>query len=257
VCNSSGGGNVATSIFAGAGFALTYAQRQPGFVCRINGAPASDPCVNTPPADAYWGLYWAPPGATSWTYASVGAGSLEVPDGGYVAFAWQTGSSNPPNVTPQPHASAPTPTPTTAPTSGGGGNGGHGNGGGHGSATPTAKPSTKPPATPTSAPTPLEAPSGSPASSSATFSTSVAATPTQPPTEPPSASDSALPTASDPTDEATTSSASASATSVDPDASDAGTEGALPAWVVPLVLLVLAAGGAAAYFVRRRNRTSP
>jgi hypothetical protein len=44
------------------------------------------------------------------------------------------------------------------------------------------------------------------------------------------------------------------------DAPDAGaddTEGALPAWVVPLVLLALAAGGGATYLLRRRQRTSP
>ncbi|MDX6371065.1 MAG: hypothetical protein QOD98_53, partial [Nocardioidaceae bacterium] len=59
VCNAGGGGEDAVSLFTGAGFALTYVQRQPGFVCRINGQPASDPCVNTPPSDAYWGLWWS------------------------------------------------------------------------------------------------------------------------------------------------------------------------------------------------------
>jgi cytochrome c-type biogenesis protein CcmH/NrfF len=41
------------------------------------------------------------------------------------------------------------------------------------------------------------------------------------------------------------------------DSSDANdTAGTLPAWVVPLVLLALAAGGAT-YLLRRRHRTSP
>ena len=55
VCNAVGGGNDATSLFTGAGFSLTYVQRQPGFVCRINGQPASDPCVNTPPVERLLG----------------------------------------------------------------------------------------------------------------------------------------------------------------------------------------------------------
>jgi hypothetical protein len=42
-----------------------------------------------------------------------------------------------------------------------------------------------------------------------------------------------------------------------PDASSSDTAGALPTWVVPLVLLALAAGGGAAYVLRRRHRTSP
>ena len=120
VCNAGGRRNAASSLFTGAGFSLTYVQRQPGFVCRINGQPASDPCVNTPPSNAYWGLWWSDGKSGSWSYSSLGAGSLTVPNGGYVAFAWQTGSLNAPNVVPTPHASTPTPapTPTATPTSG-------------------------------------------------------------------------------------------------------------------------------------------
>ena len=134
VCNAGGGGNDAASLFTGAGFSLTYVQRQPGFVCRINGQPASDPCVSTPPSNAYWGLFWSDGRSGSWSYASLGAGSLTVPDGGYVAFAWQSGSQNAPNVAPAPHASSPppAPTPTVTPTSGGAGGAGGGAGGGGG-----------------------------------------------------------------------------------------------------------------------------
>ena len=270
VCNPSGGGNAASSNFTGAGFALTYVQSQPGFVCRINGQPASAACVNTPPTNAYWGLFWSDGKSGSWSYASMGAGSLTIPDGGYVAFAWQTGSQNPPNVTPTPHASTPTPapTPTPSPTSGGGGGsgggngngggGGHGNGGGNGSATPTVKPSSKPPATskPTVAPTATPSSLASDAATPDEASESASASATEKPTVAPS--DGALPSASGSTSAGTTSSESASTTPVDsPDASSDDAAGALPAWVVPLVLLALAAGGGAAYVLRRRTRTSP
>ncbi len=269
VCNPSGGGNAASSNFTGAGFALTYVQSQPGFVCRINGQPASAACVNTPPTNAYWGLFWSDGKSGSWSYASMGAGSLTIPDGGYVAFAWQTGSQNPPNVTPTPHASTPTPapTPTPSPTSGGGGSGGgngngggggHGNGGGNGSATPTVKPSSKPPATskPTVAPTATPSSLASDAATPDEASESASASATEKPTVAPS--DGALPSASGSTSAGTTSSESASTTPVDsPDASSDDAAGALPAWVVPLVLLALAAGGGAAYVLRRRTRTSP
>ncbi len=38
--------------------------------------PADDPCVNTPPADAYWGLWWSDGTTGKWTYSSLGAASL-------------------------------------------------------------------------------------------------------------------------------------------------------------------------------------
>ena len=41
-CDADGGGKSAATLFADAGFALEYVQRQPGFVCRVNGAPAAD-----------------------------------------------------------------------------------------------------------------------------------------------------------------------------------------------------------------------
>ena len=88
-CDADGGGKAASTVFPDSGFPLTYVQRQPGFVCRVAGAPASDPCVNTPPASAYWSLWWSDGKSGTWTYSSTGVGSLKVPDGGYVAFSWQ------------------------------------------------------------------------------------------------------------------------------------------------------------------------
>ena len=56
-----------TAALTAAGFGYTFASRQPGFVCRINGKPSSDPCVNTSPTTAYWGYWHGRPGG-SWVY---------------------------------------------------------------------------------------------------------------------------------------------------------------------------------------------
>ncbi len=118
-CDADGGGKSAATLFADAGFALEYVQRQPGFVCRVNGAPAAASCVSTPPANAYWGLYWSNGTSGSWSYSSLGVGSLTVPAGGSVAFAWQGQTQGPPGVAAPSHAGSPTPSPspTASPTS--------------------------------------------------------------------------------------------------------------------------------------------
>ncbi len=88
-CASTGGGKTASTNFSAAGFPLTFVQRLPGFVCRVSGKPASDPCVNTPPVTAYWSLWWSDGKSGTWNYSTVGAGSLKVPTGGYLGFSWQ------------------------------------------------------------------------------------------------------------------------------------------------------------------------
>jgi hypothetical protein len=130
-CAADGGGKSATAIFTSVGVSLTYAQRQPGFVCRVNGQPASDPCVTTSPPDAYWGLWWSDGTSGSWTYSSYSSGSLTVPAGGSVGWAWKQGSGNaaPPGVAPPVIAASPSPTPSPTPTS-------------SPSSTPTSSPST-------------------------------------------------------------------------------------------------------------------
>ncbi|MGH3362736.1 MAG: hypothetical protein ACRDOM_09805 [Nocardioides sp.] len=93
------GGSAALELFEDSGHPITYVQRQPGFVCRVSGKPVEDPCVVTPPDDAYWGLWWSDAGSTEWSYATVGADSLTIPDGGAVAFAWHDGGDRtPPGV---------------------------------------------------------------------------------------------------------------------------------------------------------------
>lgn len=88
-----GSGQAASARYADVGVAISYVQRQPGFVCRVNGVPATDPCVNTPPADAYWGLWWTDGESGTWSYSSIGVTGLQVPEGGAVALAWQQGGT--------------------------------------------------------------------------------------------------------------------------------------------------------------------
>jgi hypothetical protein len=85
-------------------------------VCRVNGVPASDPCVNTAPADAFWGLWWSDGDASSWTYSSLGAGSLNVPDGGMVAFSYdEVDGTAPPSASASHPDAAPTQQPDQQP----------------------------------------------------------------------------------------------------------------------------------------------
>lgn len=188
-----GGGQTANTLTAAAGNTIAFVQRQPGFVCRINGVPADDPCVNTPPSTAYWGLYWSDGTSSQWTYASLGGSALKVPAGGSLAWAWQGATKGAPGV-PAPVTAAPTtptatstpttettaPTPTTSPSApstggagpgGGKGNGGKGEGGkpgqgdkpgrgDQGGQTPSSSPTPTPttPGTTTATPTPTTDP---------------------------------------------------------------------------------------------------
>jgi len=142
-CVAGGGGQLASQLFPSAGHPLTYAQRQPGFVCRVNAVPASDPCVNTSPDDAYWSL-WVSDGdpGSAWRYAGAGATSLRVSDGQLVAFHWNQGDGRQ-----APGASAQRPAPPSSSgdgSRGSGGSGGSAGAGGSGSAGAGGAPSTAP-----------------------------------------------------------------------------------------------------------------
>lgn len=154
-CDANGGGS-ATSNFKSAGHSLTYVQRQPGFVCQVDGAPSGSNCVNTPAADNYWGLFWSDGTSGTWKYASQGVGSLSVPTGGWVAFVFQNSETKKyPSMKPL-AAAAPQPT-----------------------AKPTKKPATKP--TQTSRPKPgttSKTPAPSATSSATPTPTASTATPT-------------------------------------------------------------------------------
>lgn len=134
-CVSDGAGKSAWDLF-GQTYGVVGVQRQPGFICRIGGVPADAGCVNTPPADAYWGLFHSD-GTGSWTYSSVGSGAMTVGDGGYVAAAWQDGgATDKPAFTPTVHRAESKPKPTPKPTK----------------APSTATPSPTPDSTPTATP---------------------------------------------------------------------------------------------------------
>ena len=231
ICDGDGGGVKASTLFTRNGFDLTYVQRQPGFVCRVDGAPASDPCVNTPPADAYWGLFWSDGTTGTWSYATAGAAALTIPDGGYVAFSWQGSTAKAlPGVTPTARAST-SPSPSASPSDGH--SSGGGKGGGSGSADPTS-----PPATSSATPSTTGEASASPTAD---------AKPRKHRSEHASAAVAPTPSPS---------------ASADPPVTDAAAEptaaptGGLPGWVVPVVLVLLA-GSAAGVALVRRTRGSP
>ena len=149
-CDAGGAGKYADQQFADADHTLTYVQNEP-FVCRVDGTPASDPCTHTPPADAYWSLWWSDGKSGTWSYASSGVTSLKVPAGGYVALSWQKGNAQArPGVSPKPHGVQPTSSPTTRPPSSP--QPSHGPTGAPSSSTPPGAPTTSP-ASSTSGPT--------------------------------------------------------------------------------------------------------
>ena len=119
-CDSGGAGENAEEQFADAGFSLTLVDGE-DFVCRIDDKPVTD-CSRTPPANAYWSLWWSDGKSGEWKYSSVAGKALKVPDGGYVAFSWQGQTSQAkPRVTPVSHStsatsSAPASSATAQPT---------------------------------------------------------------------------------------------------------------------------------------------
>ncbi len=155
-CDADGAGRAATRVVPSAGFALTYVNGQP-FVCRISGKPGPDEesCATTPPADAYWGLFWSDGTDGTWAYATVGVAGLSVPEGGSIGWRFEDGGADEkPGASPTVGQAAPEPTrPPASP-----------------SPTRTPGPGAPPPSTP--APTPPESPTAStpaptPASSAA------------------------------------------------------------------------------------------
>ena len=219
-CAAEGGGHTADRLLKETGHALAYVQRFPGFVCRVDGLPADDPCVNTPPADAYWGLWWSDGKTGTWTYSSLGAGSLTVPAGGYVAMVWDGSAGQvAPGADPAPHL---TPTPSPAPTK---------------KPSPTAEPTPTTSPTATTPPTPTASPSKTPRP---TPSKTRSATPTRSATDEPT---------DGPTDQATEAGGTVGQPPSDPPAT---TDDALPGWLAPLLVAALLVAAGAVAVVRRR-----
>lgn len=262
-CDPKGANRKASEVFVAAGFPLSYARRQPGFVCRVKNAPTSDPCVNASPADAYWGLYWSDGKSGSWKYSSTGVSGLKVPSGGFVAFSWQGSSTkSPPSATPrnsQAPKPAPKPTPKPQPKP---------------QPKPTKKPQPQPQPTkaqsrPTKAPgsgegagtgKPDPVPAGSGASraprpdGTASESESPRSRKTQSPEPSDGASEPGSVVTLEPSPDAGSGAADAAET-VDGQFSSAADDGGLPTWVPVAVVLALvaAAGGVVA---RRRRGAS-
>ncbi|WP_018681364.1 hypothetical protein [Actinokineospora enzanensis] len=101
-----------------AGIAITGStQWGLGFVCRLEGRPSAtetlprttnptykESCARTPPANAYWGYWYADGSGTTWTYSSYGALNRNVIPGGFEGWSFslnKTATTNPaPGVTP-------------------------------------------------------------------------------------------------------------------------------------------------------------
>lgn len=228
-CDLGGAGRLASTQLIDVGHTLRYAQQQPGFVCRVDGSPSSDPCVTTSPADAYWSLWWSDGTSGRWSFSSEGVGSLTVPDGGYVALSWQGGSNKaPPRVTPRAHPTA-APSPTSSPS--------------HAPPSPPSRPTTAP-STPTSGPT-----------ASAMPSTSTDAPSTSPPGHHGGSGRQAgrsghhgSSSSPSPTGHAD---AARAAAPVEP------TGSGLPGWVAPGLVALMFAAAAGVYAVRRRRSGDP
>lgn len=225
-CDAGGAGKYAAAQLTDVGHTLTYVQGEP-FVCLVDGLGSSQ-CVRTPPADAYWSLWWSDGKSGTWTYSSLGVASLKVPAGGYVALSWQQGSHQvPPRIAAKAHSSgSPTSSPTSAPTS-------------HPTSKPTARATDSSTSSPTSAPTSSDpaVPSGSTTS------------PGQGKRH-----DHAGPSKRPHARASRTSGAQASAPTqgVVPAGSGSGS-GGLPGWVAPLAVVAVFAVGATVALVRRKS----
>jgi hypothetical protein len=242
------GGDDAAALFAVAGHSLERVQRFPGAVCKVDGQPESAGCVNMPPTNAYWGLFWSNGTSGSWVYASEGVDSLSVPAGGSVALAWQASSSrrNPAAAPPDHGGSEP----------GGGGSGGTDDGtGGSGGSTGGGSGGSTGGATGGSDGGTGATPSGSPSDSTPTASASPRERarerdrdPEAPSSERPRDEESGEAT---PTDDATVV-AGQTGQDVAAPPSDAVADGGLPLWLVGLAALGLLGAGTVVTVVRRR-----
>ncbi len=223
------GGVPATALAAlrAAGHSTVMVSRIPAALCRIDGVPASDPCVVMPPSSAYWSLWTATRGG-SWVFASTGVGSDHPAPGTVVGFAF--GAGDPPAV--RPPAPAPAPRASSAP-----------------------KPTKRPTATPSRTST-------SPRTAAATPETTGGdrgSAPTSPAKQAPPAGAAAPDLARTPTelrDSAAPTATDVGRGSLD-DAAPASSTSALgsssPWALLGGAVLALALGGATAYAVRRRR----
>jgi hypothetical protein len=88
----------------------------PAFVCRIDDdpPPSVQPCLTTPPADAYWSFWYADAGQDNWTYSEQGAMDFEPQPGSVTAWIFGSTSTRPPVPPSALRATNTSPTTTTA-----------------------------------------------------------------------------------------------------------------------------------------------
>ncbi|WP_432050581.1 hypothetical protein [Verrucosispora sp. NA02020] len=108
-------GDQATGLAAlkNAGFQIAGTLRWgEGFICRIEGKPstATEKCVDTPPASAYWS-YWHAPDGGSWTYSDRGVLNRKPPAGSFDgwSFSFNRSADNAPRPAVAPNRPAPPP----------------------------------------------------------------------------------------------------------------------------------------------------
>lgn len=152
-CVPDGGGQSAAEL-SEVHHDLTRVTQFPGAVCRVDGLPADVDCSRMPPADAFWGLFWSD-GSGGWVFSSEGVDSLDVPAGGSVGWAWQTGGEPKeyPGVEPPQHES---PEPTEESSTGGEGGGQQDGGSSGGAGSPSSSPSATESTTASSSASPTE-----------------------------------------------------------------------------------------------------
>lgn len=106
------------------------------FVCRLQGKPGprSEPCVDTPPASAYWS-YWHSPNGGRWTYSQRGVTYRTPPRGSFEGWSFSLDHSEsdapPPRIAPRrPSAGSSGGSGGSGPGAGQGANGGSAEGSG-------------------------------------------------------------------------------------------------------------------------------
>jgi hypothetical protein len=86
-----------------AGVDYDTALRSGGFLCRIAGKPATDPCIDPSPASAHWS-YWLAERGGAWCYSNLGAGNRRPPQGTVEGWSFVQGSgagdAHPPTLAP-------------------------------------------------------------------------------------------------------------------------------------------------------------
>lgn len=228
------------------GLEYTPTQRFPGFLCRIEGLPADDPCANTPPPDAYWG-YWRAERGGGWTYSQHGPATTNPPPGPVEGWAFSTGDDTPPREAPPPPArpepspthSSPTPDATPSPTSG-----------------PTADPTPTAPPGPTAPPSEDPSGTGGTAGDPSTPTPTTATTPTAAETSPtPDPAATATPSPSPDVPASSSREAGPIATSEHVTTAAAPAADGPPLGTLAGVVLVTAVGGGALVVDRRRRRS--